>query len=81
MLPLCSLILPRARKLTSSLFLTHWKICFWTVMETEGIPKGLELPTPRSLSAPLAPVCLSCSCAAPPEGLGLILTLGEVGRG
>lgn len=71
-----SLILPRACELTACLFLTHWKNCFWTVMGTEGILKGLETPA-RSLSAPLAPVCLSCSCAAPPEGLGLSPSLGE----
>lgn len=58
MLPLSSLILPRTRKLTGSLFLTHWKSCFWIVMETEGIPKGLE---------PSLDPCLLCwlLCACP----------------
>lgn len=80
MVPLSRLMLPRARKLTGSLFLTRWKSCFWTVMGTEGIPKGLETPA-RSLSAPW----LLGACLAPvlhlPEGLGLSLAQGEVGRG
>lgn len=77
MLSLCSLIPPGVPKLSSSLFLTH---CFWTVMGTEGISKGLEPPA-SSLSAPLAPGYLSCSCAAPPKGTELSLAQGKVERG
>lgn len=60
MLPLSSLILPRTHKLTGSLFLTHWKSCFWIVMETEGIPKGLE----PSLD-PYLLCWLLCACPVP----------------
>lgn len=82
MLPLSSLIPPRACKLTGSFFLTHWKSCFWTLMGTEGIPKGLETPqipicsTARwLLGACLVPVL------HPTEGLGLSPAQGEAGRG
>lgn len=46
-------------------------------MGTEGISKGLEPPA-SSLSAPLAPGYLSCSCAAPPKGTELSLAQGKV---
>jgi len=78
MLPLSSLILPRAHKLSGFLYPLEKLL-----LDSNGNRGNSQRPgsPPRSLSARLAPVCLPCCCAAPPPRAGAEPGPGELGRG